>query len=163
MLLVRVCPVTKRSSKDASKVVLMVTRFTRNIYFESPIEVHLYTIAALKSINIIWAESALHLCPKILAKSTLALDFYLSKSHICPQLLGRRKGRIVSRARRQEQKSMLRRWQEREHDLRVASLLRKRLVHQVRVRDYRLLYVDQFDRVLEEIFFVWIDFDLTIK
>ena len=52
-------------------------------------------------------------------------------------------------ARRQEEDSVLGRRYDREDDLGVASLLRKRLVHQVRVRDHGLLHVDQFDGVLE--------------
>jgi hypothetical protein len=76
---------------------------------------------------------------------------HLCESRLCSELLRRRERRVVSRACRQQKRSVLRRRHDGEDEVGVASLLRKRLVHQVRVSDHGLLHVDQFDGVLQTI------------
>ena len=54
----------------------------------------------------------------------------------------------MPRAGRKQQLPVLRWSNDREHDLGISSLLRKRLVHQVGVGHNRFLYVDELDGVL---------------
>ena len=54
----------------------------------------------------------------------------------------------MSRARRKQELTILRWSNNGKHNLSISGLLRKRLVHQVRVSDHGLLYVDQLYGVL---------------